>query len=327
MERLWRNCGARPNDVMTDYEVGITYQWNDNILGIGFNSRYDCENFVIYCVYAPPECSKYTGENDELFNNLTIETYRHNDMDRIFICGDFNARVGNKKDVNDWDEVGARSPVDDGVNRQGERMLTMINDIRGCIINGRINPENDGFTSVTSHKGSAVVDYFITRQSDLSAVREFDVANSIDLIDKQNVREELNEQCRIPDHNLLQCIFETSTSVNESLCGSTLGSKTVLKGNILRKTGANYMNSDVALKMLPTLLNNLAQASINQDDLNVCYVKLTDFILGEANRSIPPSKGRCETTNYKEYWDDELTKKWKYMKECERLYRLSKVER
>ena len=87
------------NKLMNEYKLEKVCEWKDNILGIKYTSKEDCGNFVIYCMYAPPEGSKYSMNNDELFNVLTIETYKHNDNDKILVCGDFNARTGGKNDT------------------------------------------------------------------------------------------------------------------------------------------------------------------------------------------------------------------------------------
>ena len=81
------------------------------------------------------------------------------------------------------------------------------------------------------------------------------------------------------------------------------------------------MNSETAMKMILVLLENLENHIVEQNEVNGCYSMLVDFLLGEAVQSIGSGGERHKTTEYKEYWCEDLTKKWRYMKECERVYR------
>ena len=83
------------------------------------------------------------------------------------------------------------------------------------------------------------------------------------------------------------------------------------------------MNSSLVEQMLPTIISELEYSLIVQDDFNLCYNRLVDFVLEEAEKSLASKGQRCVTTKHKEYWDDELSKNWKYMKECERLFKKS----
>lgn len=114
--------------------------------------------------------SKYFVNNEELFNNLTIEIYKHTYLDKILICEDFNARIEEKVDVLDESMIPKRIVIDHATNPQGEKLVSFVNDIKGCVVNGRMEPNRDDYTSVASHKGLAVVDYFICRQDDFKSL-------------------------------------------------------------------------------------------------------------------------------------------------------------
>ena len=133
----------------------------------------------------------------------------------------------------------------------------MINEIRGCVLNGRVTPEHDGFTSVTSHKGSAVVDYFLSRQADVNAMTKLKVVSAIEVIDQLELIGLVSDTSRIPDHSLLQLNVEMSTAVRERLCGNTLGSKSISRKRLIRKPGMSYMDNSTALRLLPSLLEEL----------------------------------------------------------------------
>ena len=168
-----------------DYVLGLKLQWKNNI-----NSH-----LALYCVYLPPESSKYGTKNEHILNLLTIELYRQEDADNVIICGDFNARIGEKEDCQYIDGMQPRIPLDKETNTQGNKLLTFINDIRGCIVNGRISPDYDFFTSTAPHKGNAVVDYVIVRQSDLHSVKSCKVQCCMEVMDRLKCSHLVSDKC------------------------------------------------------------------------------------------------------------------------------------
>ena len=47
-----------------------------------------------------------------------------------------------------------------------------------CVLNGRFEPQKDGFTSI-SNKGTAVIEYIVTRIEDMGKIRDFCVETYI----------------------------------------------------------------------------------------------------------------------------------------------------
>ena len=99
-----------------------------------------------------------------------------------------------------------------------------------------------------------------------------------------------------------------------------LGSLNVHRKKVYRKVGETYMNSDVALCVLPMLLNDLENAENSQKEINICYNNLAEFLLKEAECSLRKKSKKRKGTKYKEYWDDELSNKWKLMHKAEFNY-------
>ena len=232
--------------IYISFKICRCLELKDNVLGIKFESLQNGEVMVLFCVYLLPEGSKYSTENEMVLNNLTIEIYNHNEADCIVVCGDFNGRMCERNDVTTWDSMLPRNSIDKVANIQGDRLLTFVNNIKGCVLNGRISPEYDDYTSIASHKGSAVVDYFISRQADISSMQQLHVHTMVELIEELGVKDLISNRSSIPDHSLLCLDIETSLTVTEQLHGNTLGSKSV-RTKVLRKTGENYMKSDTAV--------------------------------------------------------------------------------
>ena len=309
------------NKLVNRYNITVCTKIKDSILGIKLDSLSEPECIVILCIYIPPESSQYGHENDALFDHLTIEFYQHADADRVILCGDLNARIGCRKDTQLWDNVQDRKVIDQTENKQGERMLTFLNDAKGCVINGRITPELDDYTSVAAHKGHAVVDYCLTRQSDLCAIGNMAVTGVCDIIDELGCEHLISTGSKPPDHSLLRLSMECSEAVVEKLCGNTLGSKQVCQQKCNRRVTDMYMCSELADRMVPRLMAEIRDCTDIQEDANQCYEHLINFILDEADTTSKGRKTLRRSTKPKEYWDEDLSKCWKNMKECEHLFR------
>ena len=308
----------------TNFHVECCFKISENALGVKLTHKLTCESMIIVCIYLPPENSNYAASNEDILNQLTIEMYKHAEVSNIIIGGDFNARIGRECDTNRCDNISMRDIKDVIKNKQVERLLTFVNDVKGCVLNGRITPEKNDFTSVTAHKGKSVVDYFICRQSDLNMVKNMEVVDIVSLIDDNHWEGLVSDVCRPPDHNLLTATVEWSEGVRNNFCGSTLGCKSVKRKHVLRKVDDSYMCSELADRMIPQLLLDLSTTRQQQSDIDSCYDKLASFILSEAESASKPPGVRRKSTTYKPYWDLELAKCWKNMKECERLFRLGK---
>ena len=77
-----------------------------------------------------------------------------------FFCGDYNGRIGKCDDVNlDVDkDVVKRISIDTVKNAHGDALLEFIADGKLAILNGRVDPNNDNYTFISS-RGKSVVDY------------------------------------------------------------------------------------------------------------------------------------------------------------------------
>jgi hypothetical protein len=70
--------------------------------------------------------------------------YIHSEADIIYFCGDLNGRTGNL--IEDIDMLPPRLNIDDVVEGHGEAIINFATDCKLCLLNGRLNPENDNFT-------------------------------------------------------------------------------------------------------------------------------------------------------------------------------------
>ena len=191
------------HSILEEFRMKVCARINDSVLGIKLNGITDDYCMVFFCVYLPPESSKYGKQNENTLDKLTIEIYRQTESDRLFICGDFNARIADKQDCQWIDDAPPRTNLDEGINQQGNQLLTFVNNIKGCIVNSRVTKELDDYTSVTAHKGKSVVDYHIVRQSDIDSIKEMQVCDILDVIDTLSIQDLIYDGSKPPNHNLL----------------------------------------------------------------------------------------------------------------------------
>ena len=114
------------------FSVKIGIKIDDNVLSVILTSNKNNECIVIYCVYLPPDMSRFGQNNENILNWLLLDIYNNQNVDATVICGDFNARIGNKKDTSEYDNIPERKHLDCVTNEQGNKLLNFINDMRGC---------------------------------------------------------------------------------------------------------------------------------------------------------------------------------------------------
>lgn len=88
--------------------------------------------------------------------------YTFSEVDAVYTCGDLNSHIVGLEDcINDVDNATPRANLDTVLNKHVEILLEFLKDSKCCILNGRISPEKDNFTSIST-KGKEVVDNIIT---------------------------------------------------------------------------------------------------------------------------------------------------------------------
>ena len=125
--------------------------------------------------------------------------YQVSDCDNVMVGGDLNGRIGSKMDyIPEVDNISGRKPVDLGSNSHGDALIEFLKESKMCVINSRVTPQFDNFTSV-SGRGKAVVDYPITPYSCIDHVMECSVHTVKELCESMNYKHD----CKLPDHSLI----------------------------------------------------------------------------------------------------------------------------
>ena len=124
----------------------------------------------ILCLYLSPDTYKYGQDSEEFFNQASSLWNDMSDCDLLLGGGDINART---KDMIDFIpeidglNIPRRINPDTGKNAHADSFITFLKDIRAVILNGRITPEFNDYTFVTS-RGCSVPDYMFCSLDNLN---------------------------------------------------------------------------------------------------------------------------------------------------------------
>ncbi|XP_060597913.1 uncharacterized protein LOC132751716 [Ruditapes philippinarum] len=232
---------------------------------------------------------------------------------RIFICGDFNSRVGELDDhIAGIDQIPSRDVKDYTVNAYGEILIDFLINSNFCILNGRNFTKND-FTSV-SVKGASVVDYCLVPHDSMDHFSDFCVTLTSDVINNcKNIIKFAPSS--IPDHSLLSWnILCNITRKKTDHFGNTSDSYDKFD----RSYFSNYFlcNSDI-LSEVNSTIDTLEQGMRTQNDVNIAYDKWCEIVKNAMYENVPyksikigPGTGSKKRRPGKPWWTDNLSDLW-----------------
>lgn len=196
--------------LLENFHAHISENNCDDILWIQLTSKYDSEHILYFCVcYLQPERSSRGNLAQDFYDSLLSQMYLYSNGNPIFICGDFNGRVGSLKDFDDMvDCIPERKIVDEIKKYFGEHLINFLKDKKCCMLNGRGENVKNNFTYVSNLRKS-VVDYMIVPYNELAQYRNIEIKLISDIILQNNIP--LTPSISIPDHSVLMCSFQLSS--------------------------------------------------------------------------------------------------------------------
>ena len=204
-------------DVLLHYDVLEVDRSYDGIIVLQLQHKITKYCIAIFCCYLPPELSKYGRDPDVFFEHLLQLCYMYESCDDLVLFVDYNARIGKLADyIADIDEITPRTAIDYTVNKHGQRFVEFLQEAKIGVVNGRVTPDLDNFTSVSS-KGSAVVDYMLTGYETLPKAESCTVTPMLTLVEDLNI----SHVGRISDHSVM--IFKLHTiDIDDNLTNTSV---------------------------------------------------------------------------------------------------------
>ncbi len=139
--------------------------------------------FVVFTCNLPPEGSPRTTSSHSFFSYLLAQIYSLSNVDDVYLCGDINSHIDSLYDcIKETDNLPPRNNLDNSVNKYGEALLKFLRDANCCVMNGRIWPRNDNFTSISTRE-RVVVNYIIFPHKCLINCTDFTDFNPNELIE------------------------------------------------------------------------------------------------------------------------------------------------
>ncbi len=315
--------------LLDEFRVKIIDKEIDGILGVELENKVSGFTIVLFCCYLPPENSVWGKDPTSFFSHLITQLYMQQQADLIFLCGDLNGPISNMNDVNaEVDDVHLKRHVIDKVKAgHGQEIIDFVRDSKLAIVNGRITPEKDNYTFVSS-RGRSVVDYFITPHDCLRFCDEFRVDLMSELMLSHNLYHMISNVCRVPDHSMLTLKMHYTFSARNDRLSYDDQSQTTSKPNsrfycFNDKPGA-FLCSDMWKRAVQNIIYQLETVHESQALLDKVYDNLCKSIFEELDSSLgvksATKKVRKRNKCCKPYWSDDLQLLWNDMLAAEKKF-------
>ena len=228
-----------------------------------------------------------------------------------------------------------RTNPDPNKNAHGGHFITFLKDNRAIILNGRVTPEHDNFTFVST-RGCSVPDYMFCPLNDLMYCKEMkthlirDLVNSLLIPPPQS----------LPDHSILSGTFITSQfAFNQSEQSSFEPFNDLpqpppnkkQKKN-LRKINENFFMSNETRQLVLNTISRLDNADRTQIEINQLWLEIKTLFINEMHSLPNISSSNCKKMNQKlrkghKFWNNELANLWFGTCQAENNYTSFKVSK
>ena len=323
--------------ILSLFKVKVIDKKYDGIMALHFNSDSFIDFIVCVCYLQP--FSSVHANSTEFFVHLTSLLYSNNDCNVIFICGDFNARIGNTVDMISLDNTQlSRQVIDFTKNSYCDVFIDFLKDCNLCILNGRITQNLNDYTFFSSRRKS-VVDYFLTPNENLRLCKSCKVTPISSILEVDNAFTMLTPG-GCPDHSVITLIIGDLVNtipkkqVHDKINSQDLGINKQNKQHFvpwsprkysIDRPNDNFMNNNSWKINLNQLICDFESNLRKKGNINHLYDKLCSIVFMEMDKyldytdSSKRSKKRLKSS--KPFWNSELTLLWKNMKDKEKELR------
>lgn len=314
-------------EILESFDVAVISDKLEGILWIELIHKGSRRTFGICSCYLPPSGSSRGDQSVEFFESLKALIIENYSVDDFIVCGDFNARCGTLQDIEEGDSpsINERKAVDQTTNAYGKELVLSLRALDLCIANGRFNPGDDGFTSVTN-KGMSVVDYIISPIKSFRRLSSFKVHDPHKIITDNNIPIDSS----VPDHKLLT--VEVAIPLTQGF-GSTNSRSSTAKmptKKIVKLMPEDYMLNQDPLDSLEALASKLENGILSPSqevNLNAIYEDFCTIIDNQLDtKQVKGRSGKKNKNSAKEWWNDELGNMAKEVRNALKAWEANKAD-
>ena len=255
------------------------------------------------------------------------------DCDLLIGGGDINARTKNMIDFVpeiDCHVIPTRHNPDNVKNAHADSFISFLKDNRSVILNGRITPQYNNYTFVTT-RGNSVPDYIFCPVVNLINCISMKTLLISDIIYKF----QLLPPKTLPDHSLLSSVFVTSSfnliqseQPNSGLHETPVTYKPVNKN--LSKMTDQFMMGPETLRLFLETIGKLENQVDSKAEIDSLWSDIKQIFLSELNKlpDLPVSTNKKQNRRFikcKSFWNNELESLWTRSCHFEKLYLNFKV--
>lgn len=289
--------------------ISVVKTYHDAIIWVKLDKNFfglDMDIFLAGVYIWVENSPAYNIINTDLFELLQQDINSYQSKGKVFLIGDWNARVGLKRDyivcdhiidfLNDDsympDTPCERKSMDRVTNTHGSKLIDLCKSMSLRIANGRLASDYEGSFTFINSSGSSLIDYLLLNDQDFHSIDNFCVAPLT----------EWSDHCAL-SFNILCCY-----------------NKQTIKPSY-EKTSINWSEQNKnefrrhLIAELPVLNRIVDACSINCDGetIDSCVQRFTDVIndialpLFKKTTIIDPNRVKCDNRVCKraEWFDDE----------------------
>jgi hypothetical protein len=294
----------------------------------------------ILALYLPPDNYMYGQDPENFYNNAAVLWEDLFDCDLLIGGGDLNSRVKDMLDyIPDIDGklIPSRKNPDRIKNKHGDCFISFLKDNRSLILNGRITPQFNNYTFVST-RGCSVPDFLFCPVDQLVFCTEMKTILMSDIVNDYN----LPPPNSLPDHSILKGTFHTSYFDNNSrqlnyplgfpqhLPINNSGESRPPKPNLNKMPSNFFMTDEIHGQVLETItkIENVLQTQISVDQL---WSEIKSLFILQLDKlpTLPSSNNKKQNKLFRKsqpFWNADLANLWASACQAEKSFLSFKVQ-
>ena len=313
------------NNILNTHKISAVYKGSDGQLAVKLTENESEFKLGIIANYLSPDTYHHGRDPEGFFNTNSVLWSDLQDTDLLIGGGDLNARTNDMLDYIpdlDGNDIPPRYNPDKGKNNHGTLFIDFLKANRALILNGRITPDLNDFTFVTT-RGSSVPDYFFTSIDNLSHCKQVKTHLITHIINDHN----LMPPAHIPDHSVLTAYFQVTekelTEDERRFERIENNAEKTKKRNINKIDEKFFMSPEIQEKIRQTI-DNLEEMATSQHNIDDKYEEIKKLFSDEIDKL--PFKASSSNKQNKQFrkgqsfWNDELGTLWNDYCQKEKQY-------